>query len=390
MLYLKQDKVSMLYKKIILCLIGSLFFSCVQKHKAEITPPISTTDDWEVSTPEKEGFKNSKLQETIADFVKDNPKLDGIVVVKNGKLIAETYANGYTIDSLHKIWSITKHITGTLIGIATDKGLLAETDSIYKYLNDYNFDTLSLAKGITIEHLLTMTSGFEWKELGGPKSSGFQLPYSNNWINFVLRQPHKYTPGAVFNYSTGNTLLLAPILKKATHKQASDFAIESLFAPLKITHYEWDTQSEFWSKTQGGELGGAKIPDKIIYDEPFAQLTNTGSGLRMRPRDLCKIGQLYLDSGMWKGTQIVSKQWVNASTRPHFGNTEYGYHWRLATINGYTCFYATGFGVQRIFVVPQANLVVVTTQHNYQTMPQGNKLTEELMANILDAIITNK
>ncbi len=370
---------------IILTVIFSLL-ACNQKEEKELTIPSDLRDGWTVSKPDKEGFDQPALKKTINNIATVNPKLDGIVIARHGKLIIDQYFNGYAPAKLHKIWSITKAISGTLLGILSDKGLLSVQDSIYKYLKHYITDTLVSARNITIEHLITMTSGLEWVELGGPKSAGFQLAYSNNWIEFTLSQPEVNPAGEIFNYSTGNTILLAPIIKDVTNKQASAFAKTHLFNPLGITHFEWDTQSEFWTKTQGGELPGAKRPTAIEYHQPYASLTNTGSGLRMRPRDLCKFGQLYLNNGKWNDQQIVSKSWIKASTHPHYGNTEYGYHWRLMTFDDEPCHYATGFGLQRIFVFPKLDLVVVMVQHHYETMPEGEKLTNQLLEDILKAI----
>lgn len=343
-------------------------------------------DGWEISEPDKVGFNRQKLEKLVSNLENENPKLNSLVIARHGKLIVDEYFNGYSPESLQKIWSITKAITGTIIGIAADKGLLSEKDSIYKYLTNYIPDKNSSRGSITIEHLITMTSGFEWIELGGPKSAGFQLAYSSDWITFTLNQPHTDISGTTFNYSTGNSMLLAPIIKNATGQQAEEFAKDNLFLPLDITNYEWDAQSEFWTKTQSGELPGAKRPANIDYAKPFSDFSNTGSGLRMRPRDLCKIGQLYLNKGKWNENQIVSEKWINESTQSHFGNSDYGYHWRLMNFQNKSCYYATGFGLQRIFVFPTLELVVVMTQQHYETMPQGEKWTNQFLTRLLETI----
>lgn len=363
-----------------------LLTGCNQQDTAIFSPPQMTNDGWEVSVPGKAGFDRQKLESLIGNISSGNPKLDGIVVARYGKLVVDQYFNGYSRNKLHKIWSITKPITGTLLGIAADKGLLSEKDSIYNYLGDYMPAATSSKAAITIEHLITMTSGFEWTELGGPESAGFQLAYSNDWIEFSLSQPHRTAPGHLFNYSTGNSMLLAPIIKKATGRQASEFASDYLFRPLGITNYEWDTQSEFWTKTQSGELPGAKRPAGIAYKKPFSDFSNTGSGLRMRPRDLCKFGQLYLNKGRWNDRQLVSENWITKSTRQHFGNADYGYHWRLMNFHGKSCYYATGFGLQRIFIFPSLDLVVVMTQQHYETMPEGEKWMNRFLTELLETM----
>ncbi len=370
-------------------LLLTILFSltaCNQKNKETFSTPQSLNDGWKISSPDKLGFNQQQFESLINNVSNKNSKLNSLVIARHDKLIVDKYFNGYSPDSIQKIWSITKVITGTTIGIAADKGLLSEKDSIYKYLTDYiPVENSSIGK-ITIEHLITMTSGFEWIELGGPQSAGFQLAYSNDWIAFTLNQPHTNIPGTTFNYSTGNTMLLAPIIKKATNLQADEFTKDNLFRPLGITDFEWDKQSEFWIKTQSGELPGAKRPDNIDYKKPFADLSNTGSGLRMKPRDLCKIGQLYLNKGKWNGKQIVSEKWINESIQSHFGNSNYGYHWRLMNINQKPCYYATGFGLQRIFVFPTFDLVVVMTQQHYETMPQGEKWTNQFLTKLLETI----
>ncbi|MDX5442173.1 MAG: beta-lactamase family protein [Hymenobacteraceae bacterium] len=360
--------------------------ACNQKDKKSFSIPQNLNDGWEILEPEKAGFERQELEKLVTDLSDENPELNSLLIARNGNLIVDQYYNGYSPESLQKIWSITKAITGAVVGIAADKELLSEKDTISKYLTGYIPDASSAINKITIEHLLTMTSGYDWVELGGPKSAGFQLAYSSDWIAFTLSQPHSHAPGTAFNYSTGNTLLLAPIIKNSTGQQAKEFAREQLFLPLGIENYEWDTQSEFWTKTQSGELPGAKRPAEIDYKKPFADFTNTGSGLRMRPRDLGKIGQLYLNNGKWKNKQIVSEDWIKKSTQSHFGNPDYGYYWRLMNVQQYPCYYATGFGLQRLFVFPTLNLVIVMTQQHYKTMPQGEKWTNRFLMKLLETI----
>jgi CubicO group peptidase (beta-lactamase class C family) len=378
-------------KQLVILVVSLLIvLSCKQKkEKIQYKEPEQVKGGWKISTHEKEGFNTTELEEVLANASENNPKLDGLLIARNGKLVAEEYYNGYSINKLHKVWSITKMVTGTALGIAIDKGLLNVNDSIYKHLGDYSIDSTSTARGITIEHLITMTSGYQWVEMGGRQTANFKLPYSQDWITHILSQPHILPVGTKYNYSTGNSLLLAPIIKNATGKQVSEFARENLFTLLSIKNYEWYTQSEFWTKQEGGEIPNVQKPDAIEYDKDFASLTNTGSGLLMRPRDMCKLGQLYLNKGKWDGKQIISEDWTTASTQPHFGNKEYGYHWRLGTFEDYPYYYATGFGLQRIFVFPTLNMVVVTTQQNYTTMPKGGEQTNKLLKGILESVKHN-
>ncbi|RYZ54030.1 MAG: class C beta-lactamase-related serine hydrolase, partial [Sphingobacteriales bacterium] len=193
-----------------------------------------------------------------------------------------------------------------------------------------------------------------------------------------------HTPGSVFNYSSGNTMLLAPVIKKATGVQADAFAKEHLFQPLGINMYEWDKASEFWSRTQSGELPGADKPDSVIqYSKAFAELPNTATGLKMLPRDLARIGQLYLNKGRWKGKQIVSESWIERSLQPYLSDSRYGYHWvsRSYVHNGkeIPCYLASGFGGQGVYLFPSLSMVLVFSQHTYKDMEEGEAETEKII-----------
>ena len=370
-----------------LVLMLGVVTACGQQELIDLGRPMEDSDGWAASTPAEEGLNQESLRSAIQRGRNANSKLDALLVARNGKLIVDLYFNGYYSDSLHKIWSITKMISGTALGIARDQGHLSEKDSIGAHLAEYLIDKSPSIHNIKIEHLVTMTSGIAFEEfLGGSSSEGYRLPYSRDWVDFTLSLDHPYRPGSIFNYSSGNTILLAPIMKNATGLQASEFASEFLFKSMDISRFEWDKMSEFWTKTQGGELPDATVPDPIDYELPFADYTNTATGLRMRPRDLCKFGQLYLDGGKWKDVQVVSTEWVKASTQPHHGNDDYGYHWRIMTFEDMHCFYATGFGLQRIFVFPAIEMVVVTVQGNYANMAGGNHSTEKLLRGILAAV----
>jgi CubicO group peptidase (beta-lactamase class C family) len=356
------------------------------------SPPVATNDGWAVSTPSAEGMDQQLVEGAVAGLQAENKGLDGLVIVRNGKLVVDEYYNSYDAAKTHKIWSVTKPVMATLVGIAIDKGLIrSEKDSIAPYLIGWLGDK-PILPGVTIEHLLTMTSGISWVEMGGEQSAGFKMAYADDWVSFVLNQPMDKEPGKVFNYSSGNAVLLAPIVKQATGTHADEFAREYLFSPLGITNYEWVKGSEFWEKTEGGELPAAKKPEpSIAYKSEFAPYPNTASGLKMRPRDMAKLGQLYLAGGIWAGKQVVSRQWIDAATHPHFGNAPYGYCWNLVeyTVNSkkVTGYYASGFGIQRIYIFPAAQLVVVFTQQNYGNMSEANEQTEKVLTDyILKAV----
>jgi CubicO group peptidase (beta-lactamase class C family) len=328
------------------------------------------------------------IKEVIPKISGDYENIDGIVVVRHGKLIVDEYFNGYDSEKPHKVFSITKSIVGALIGIAIEQGhLKSEDDSIKNYTGNYLTNKNPSLQNLTVKHVLTMTTGLDWVELGDMNSQGMKAPYTNDWIEFVLNQPMNSTPGTTFNYSSGNVMLLAPIIKNSTGIQADKFANKYLFSPLGIKNYEWVKMSEFWSKTEDGEIPGVKEPTSLKFDTLFSEFPSTGSGLKMRPRDMAKFGQLYLNNGQWDGKQILTEDWIKKSTQSHFNIKEYGYLWRLTEYDfndkKINCYYGTGFGLQKLYVFPTLDLVVVLTQQNYRRMPKGEKETQDIITNYI-------
>ena len=211
---------------------------------------------------------------------------------------------------------------------------------------------------VTLRHLLAMSSGLAWDEIPytDPSSSYRQMEVAPRADHYVVAQPIAAQPGEVFNYNTGTVNLLGLILSKVSGKRLDDFAKETLFDPLGIEGWDWD------------------------YDAGFNPAA--GSGLRLRPRDLAKIGQLVLECGKWQGRQIVSSSWIEESTIPRLsgdsptmmlmrpeGITSYGYLWWLGRsppehperdmIAG------SGYGGQRVFILPSLDAVLVTTAGRY-------------------------
>ena len=364
-----------------------LITSC-QRDNRDFTYPKQLNDNWAVSTPDKEGMDLEIIKQVTPKISGDYENIDGIVVVRHGKLIVDEYFNGYDSEKPHKVFSITKSIVGALVGIAIEQGhLKSEDDSIKNYMGDYLTNKNPSLQNLTVKHVLTMTTGLDWIELGDMNSQGMKIPYTNDWIEFVLTQPINSTPGTTFNYSSGNVMLLAPIIKNSTGIQADKFADKYLFSPLGIKNYEWVKMSEFWTKTEDGEIPGVKEPTSLKFDSLFSEFPSTGSGLKMLPRDIAKFGQLYLNNGKWDGKQILTEDWIKKSTQPHFNNKEYGYLWRLTEYNfngnKINCYYGTGFGLQKLYVFPTLDLVVVITQQNYRRMPKGEKETQDIIVNYI-------
>ena len=222
-----------------------------------------------------------------------------------------------------------------------------------------------------------MTAGLDWNELTYPdsdtRSSIYGMVRSDDWIEFVLKRKMIYPPGEIFNYSSGLSLVLGAILKNQTGLNANDYAEKYLFGPLAISDFSWQQGPNGMVYTSGGERG-----------------------LWLRPRDVAKIGLLFINNGKWKGQQIVSSEWVNESVKAQidafFAGSEYGYQWwrgeKTTGNRTISVFYAAGHGGQYIFVCPSLDLVAVFTSKVYGN-PLGVARPQIMMADhIIPAIIS--
>jgi CubicO group peptidase (beta-lactamase class C family) len=276
------------------------------------------------------------------------PNIHSLLILKDNKLVLEEYFYNYSADKLHRIHSVTKSFTSALTGIATDKGYMPGiNEPVWNYFKDRDKTKWVMARyTIQVQHLLSMSAGLEWKGLILNESNDEIDKYkAKDCFEFLLNKNQKYQPGTTFCYNNGLSLMLGHILEKSTGLPVKQFADKFLFADLSITDYSWDD-----------DVNGIALTD---------------GGLKMRPRDMMKFGLLYLNKGMWNNKQIISADWVNASTmrRINAGDRDYGYHWWVKnySVNKtlYRSFFALGHGEQAIIVVPDQNLAVVMTAGNY-------------------------
>lgn len=297
--------------------------------------------------------------------------LHGVVVDRAGRVQLEAYFDGtdhpgasllarassFTADDLHDVRSVTKSITAVLIGIAIDQGAISGVDvPVLDYFPEYA-DLKGTAKSrITLAHLLGMGSGLEWDESGSYirwGNSETRMRFARDPLRYVLDRDVVAEPGTRFNYNGGGTALLGEAISRAVKRPLEVFADEVLFKPLDIRNTEW-------RRDQQGRV------------TPFG-------GLRLRPRDMAKIGRLVLDCGQWEGRQIVSAAWVEEMLRNRLpaNGLRYGWQWWHGRVRSGTAWFpyiaAFGNGGQRIFLVPSLDLVVVVTagQYNEETSLQA-------------------
>lgn len=335
--------------------------------------PLETDGEWQTGSPQDVGL-DPVLLCSLNEVLDKSPEMNvhAVVIVRGGKLIYENYRAGedykwgrklgltsYTSQMPHDLRSVSKSVVSLLFGIALDRNLITSIDDpVFKYFPELAVLRTKEKDQITLKHLLTMTSGLAWDErraYSDPENGERKMIASTDPYRFVLEQPVWRKPGEAWNYSSGNTQLLAGVLQRTTGRWLSDFAKEALFEPLGITQFEW-----------------MKIPANGEYE--------AASGLRLRPRDMAKIGELVLNNGMWNGHRVVSEEWIRASTQGRVAHIDavnslrYGYQWWLdegkVGDRQLSWITAVGFGGQRIYIVPSFDLVVVITAGLYASNSQ--------------------
>ena len=283
----------------------------------------------------------------------DYAGLLSVIVLADGRTAYERYFDSVATDH-HHVWSVTKSIVSTLVGIAIGEGKIPGVDAtLAQLLPDHAEDMRPVVAGITLEQLLTMTAG-----LPG------DLPGSDDAVASILEQ-RPFDPGSEFLYANNSVHLVAAILVEATRMPLLAYARDVLFDPLGIPTRPAD-QPTFTDWSDLTDLSGFGW-----YVD--AQGINLGAlGISLRAQDMAKIGLLYLDHGVWQGEQVVPAEWVTRATTEHVplevgvegfapaGEVGYGYLWWTSRVDGDAAYSANGSFGQRIFVVPDRDLVVVT------------------------------
>jgi CubicO group peptidase (beta-lactamase class C family) len=322
----------------------SVFISACSVQTTEITPfdggtlPYWPTDGWRETTPEQQGMDSELLAEMLEEVIQRGHDIDSISVIRNGYLVLDVSIDPYRSSNKHIIHSCTKSIVSALIGIALQQGYLESVDQpLLEIFANREVVNLSTEKqSITLEHLLTMSSGLECRDSYLYRWRGIEaMLESDDWVQYMLGLPMAEPPGTYFEYCNGGSFLLSAIIQETTGLSSEAFARQNLFEPLGISDIDWP------SNPKGISIGWGE--------------------LRMLPLDMAKIGYLYLKEGVWDGEQIVPQEWVSASTKKHIDATlqdGYGYQWWVDTPDVYM---ALGYAGQFIFVAPENDLIAVFT-----------------------------
>lgn len=324
--------------------------ACTNRPAAVPPPEYWPTDGWRGADPAEHDIDANALAAIDAGAL---AYLDSLIVIRDGYIVYERYFNGYDAATPHNIASVTKSWTSTLVGIARERGDITNLDApLPELLPDYfAAGAHGDKRAISLRHLLMMRSGIEYDEnrLNRGEYGGLEL-LQQDVTEVALGFPMAFTPGEAWNYSTLDSQLISAVMRQATGMPLHAYAEQHLFAPLGVHEYEW------------------------LVDG--AGTTIGGQDLSLTPRDMAKLGLLYLHNGNWDGRQVVPAAWVRESTTPQnealyvlTGKREtiefYGYHWWLWDERWYRGMSeginAMGYAGQQVLILPRLNLIIVTT-----------------------------
>ena len=341
----------------------------------------AAADAWPRATPVEAGFA-ADLGERIDARVADGSfgNLHAVVVARHGRLVLERYYAGedemwgrplgrvaFGPETPHDLRSISKSVVGLLYGIALADGSVPPLDApLLAQFPEYpELAQDPVRRRMTVRHALTMNLGTEWDEglsYADPRNSEHAMELADDRYRYVLERPMAAAPGSRWAYNGGATAVLARLIAKGTGLALGDYAAKRLFRPLGI-------QDATWLKGGDGEHLAA-------------------SGLRLRPRDLARIGQLVLNRGRWGEVQVVPADWLERSFQVAAkvdDQVNYGLHWWLGPTGADgRPWWIAGFGNggQRLFVGPRTGLVVVVNAGNYN-QPDAWKLPVAVIVDIV-------
>ena len=347
--------------------------------------PVAREDGWPVAADEDKLVDRDALCGMADRLAASGANVHAVLVARGGKLAFERYLKGadeiydqrvenatFDADTLHDMKSVSKSVVSLAFGIAIDRGLIRSVDEpLFSFFPELSDLRTPEKDRLRLSHALTMSVGLKWVDAtpstGNYNNDEARMHMAADQCRYVLGLPSTAAPGQEFFYNTGTLALLSAIMHKTTGRPLDEFVRENLFEPLGITRLDW--------RRYRGE-------------------TDAGGGLRMRPRDMAKIGRLVLAGGRWNDRQIVSKAWIDASLTPRIeatGRYFYGYLWWLGRSlhNGREIRWAAalGRGGQSIHIVPELDLVVVVTAGYYQDYsPRAFQLQYNVFRDVLQAV----
>jgi CubicO group peptidase (beta-lactamase class C family) len=347
----------------------------------EYLEPGLTGDGWQTASLSDVAIDEAPVVEAVEGILNyAYQQVHSLLIVRNGMIVLEEYFRGhnrngalveYDRDRIHDLASVTKSVTSIMTGLAIDSHFIGGVhDPALMYLPEYQHLVTPEKARITIEHLLTMTSGWEWSESTEwvPENDMYQFNTQPDPLGYLIAKTLVAEPGTVFAYNGGAVTLLGKIIERASGLDLETFSDLYLFSPMGIEAFEW----------------------------PYMRrdLIAAHGDLDLRPRDMAKLGQMMLNGGVWNERRILPAEWVEASWRqavdfpPGATHLGYGYLWWLRSYGAGSAatpaFCARGWGGQNIIVLPVLDTVVVFTGGNYRAPEPVDTIMEQ---HIIPAIV---
>lgn len=299
---------------------------------------------FERCTPEEQGIESSYIARFIEEISLDRSlNLHEITILRGGKIIFESSFGAYLLNVPHVCYSLSKSITATAIGMLIDEGMLTPEESITDIFKDELTPIqISTHKKIKVRHLLNMTSGVVFNEAGSITET--------DWVRGFFDSLVLTPPGKTFHYNSMNSYILSAILKKITGVGLMEYLTPRLWEPLGV-------KNVFWELSPSGIEKG-------------------GWGLYIIPEDLAKIGQLYLQGGIWNGKQLISREWIEAATSKKvtapqgFGDFNYGYH--IWVGRQQHCYLFNGMFGQNMICFPDTDMIIIENAGNNEMFQQSD------------------
>ena len=313
------------------------------------------------ATPESQGVSSRSIRDFLAAANASGISWHSLMLVRHGQVVAEGWWKPYEPGFVHSLYSLSKSFTSTAIGLLVKEGKLDIHASVVSFFPDDLPGTVSEnLRQVTVRSLLTMNTGHAEDTMPKMRAS------SANWVRTWLAQPVEYAPGTHFLYNTGNTYMLGAILHKVTGLTLEDYLKPRLFQPLGFTGYDWEVSP------QG--------------------LNTAGYGLRVKTEDIAKLGQLYLQKGKWKGSEILTGQWVDEATskqtESQVNNGDwsegYGYQFWRCTHGFYRGDGAYG---QFCIVMPQYDAVLAVTGQSPDMQKSMNIIWDHIPGGMKDGVL---
>lgn len=309
--------------------------------------------------PEDVGISSIAIANFLQECDKAHYKLRTLHIIRHGKAVVEAARYPFRASDKRLVYSVSKTFTSTAIGFAVQEGLVNVNDQLLDYFPECkDLDMDPRAREITLRDVLTMSTGHERDTVGDMCNSE-----GTPWPEIFFTRKMAYAPGEHFVYNSGGTYMLSEVISRTTGKSLFQWLQEKLFEPLGITDVSWDVNGK----------------------------VNTGAwGLLIAPRDLCKVGVLYLNKGLWNGQRLLSEEWIDEATAPHVPTLgqgcagwgqRYGYQiWE----NSSGSYRADGAFGQYIMVFPQKDMVIVTTAEEIDGTRVFPLVEQYLLANLTD------